>query len=124
MSSFNGGGLLQKRKCLQSHDVSGGQTVISLKNNFQSKNFQYFLYYNCPEYDDACTDEVIQVTLVHGFDILILYKFCNNEDAKEREDKKDLKFELLEQQHEGCNNGQPDAKHNWSNLGFFHAGSC
>jgi hypothetical protein len=76
---------------------------------------------NYTEYDNSCPDDIIQVLQVRGLDISVFDKVRNNEYPDKREDKKDLKVEPLEEQHEENYNNQPDDECNWSDMFFIHA---
>jgi len=82
------------------------------------------MYENDPKYYNSCSNEIIQVAHVPWLDILVLYEFRDDEDTDEREEKKDLKIELLYKKHEDQNNSQPEHERNCGDLFSVHTCSC
>jgi len=66
---------------------------ISGKNNFQSKDFQYFNDDNYRKYDYPRCCDISDVPQVSGFDVLGLYEGHDYEKAHEPEDNEHLKIE-------------------------------
>jgi hypothetical protein len=72
---------------------------ISLKNNFQSKDFQNFKEYNQNKYHYSRCCDIPGVPQVTRLNILWLYECHDYKDPHKPEDDKNLKINRLPQKH-------------------------
>jgi len=77
------------------HDKKKGRKQISYKNEFQSKNFHYFLGHNHTKYHYPHYDKIPDIPKIPRLDIVRFDELHDNEDTDKTEDKNELKVKSV-----------------------------
>lgn len=100
------------------------QQEFHLKNNLQSKDFQYFEGDNHNEYNYSRCGEIPDVPQVTWLDVLWFNQCHDDKDPHKPQHNEDLIIDRLPKKHEERHDCKPHGEGDDCNLLFSHPDSC